>query len=108
MAYQPFKDESEITEVYKQIETIDPYCSSEPAFYKGYKKLAESWAKVALGDRRPDAFYSQTTNEQINSCPAEGCPARTKAESEKVSPWYLPDRESVATATIHGAALGIQ
>ena len=105
MAYQPFKDESEITGVYKYIEVLDPHCLSDPAFSRGYKKLAESWAKISLDDAQSGVFHSQ----QIDACPAEGCPPEKATEPEEGFPWYyhyLPDRESVTTATIHSAALG--
>ena len=109
IAYQPVKDESEITEVYKHAEIIDPHFSNDPASYQGYKKLVESWAKVTLDGIQPGVFHSQATDEPIDRCPAEGCPPRIMTEPDEVRPWYyhyLPDRESVATATIHSAALG--
>ena len=46
MAYQPFKDESEATEVYKKIETLDPRCLSTPSLSRGYKKLINRWVQV--------------------------------------------------------------
>ena len=61
MAYQPVKDESEMTEVYKHAESLDPHVPNDPASYQGYKKLVESWAKVTLDDRQPGVFHSQAT-----------------------------------------------
>ena len=105
MAYQPFKDESGIAGVYTQIgqlELLNPHSPSDPALYKeGYKVLVESWANYSL-----EVSHSQTTSEQDDSCPKEGCPVPpVEAEPEKAS-WYLPDSESVAIGMIHSAALG--
>ncbi|MCW7554336.1 hypothetical protein NX722_17260 [Endozoicomonas gorgoniicola] len=115
MAYLPIKDESELNEIYKRIETLDPHGLKDPIFYKGYKKLAGSWAEVTLNDTLSSVFHPQTVNEQTGTCPAEGCPPEKTAEPEKtdkpenVSPWYyhyLPDKETVTIGAIHGTALG--
>ncbi|WP_257287980.1 MULTISPECIES: hypothetical protein [unclassified Endozoicomonas] len=105
LAYQPLKSASEVNEIYKQVEILDPHCFD----FEGYKKLAESWAKASLDDVKSVASHSKITNNQTDSCPAEGCPPEEINRPEEDSPFYyhyLPDRETVATATIHGAALG--
>ncbi|WP_252176732.1 hypothetical protein [Endozoicomonas sp. 4G] len=105
MAYQPIKSVSEVNKIYDQIKILDPACPD----CEGYKELTESWAKISLDGATPAASHSMATNKQTDSCPAEGCPSEGSTEPEEESPWYyhyLPSRETVTTATIHGAALG--
>lgn len=109
MAYLPIKDESELNEIYKHIEVLDPHGLKDPIFYKGYKKLAESWAEVTLNDTLSSVFHPQTVNEQTDTCPAEGCPPEKTAQPEIFFPWYyhyLPGKETVTNAAIHFTPLG--
>lgn len=105
IAYQPIKSVSEVNKIYKQVITLDPACSD----CEGYKELSESWAKIFLDGAKPVTSHSVATNNQTDICPAEECLPEGLTEPEEESPFYyqyLPSRETVTTATIHGAALG--
>ena len=128
MAYKPFSNERMVVLVQKHLERLDPDYVNVSEVREGYNHLIIEWEQLS---EEGEGLRTTHINEPPDGgCPVEGCPqpspppidsqsdsksedASSKSEnpekesSEKVESWYdyLPDRETVATATIHGTAL---
>ena len=134
MAYKPLSNEITVALVQKHLERLDPDYVNVSEVQEGYNHLIAEWEQLSgAGENLGVSLVNKFPDEGVEpsgSCPVEGCPQSSppsidsqsasknedgssekesleKESSEKVESWYdyLPDRESVATATIHSTAL---